>query len=421
MYPSTSSIRSMRAGSSTLVVLTSTSEIHSFSKETGDMLWSCVTKDAFDTRYVSDQDDDGQDDLIVVAKDRVELWSGDLGTKLWTFDSEEREVRDVALIENESILVATYDGNVVTTQKVSLRNGVTIGNPKRQEIGDLVDGPIVVADRYLVMLARESKFHVLDLESGSAVVQQLKGDTITSFESFRPDAPILRLNGGDALAYLDLDSNEIRELKNDEGTANDVVVSSETNDLFVVSASTNKIVVRDARTDKIVTETSSFVLKDSGTVKSVFSQLYRKKSERAPRFRFLLTTSDGTNTMISGEETMWLEEGGLASVREVLFTDRPGVSKTNVNVMPSLYDRLQMQLDTLISSVPSFTLSSETSNDNAFFGFDRVALLRSQTGAIYALETSDGTQLWKTFVSGAKRMFLSNEEKRLQVLCEAEA
>ena len=193
---------------------------------------------------------------------------------------------------------------------------------------------------------------------------------------------------------------------------------SSKNDVFLVSASTDKIVVRDVQTNKVITETST--MHNTGTVKNVFTQLYRKKSDSTPRFRFLVTTRDGTNIMVSGEsgETKWLEEGGLASVQEVLFTDRPDVSTKDANVMPSLYDRLQMQLDTLISSVPSFTLNSESNDDDsdAFFGFDRVALLRSETGAIYAIETSDGTQLWKTYVSNAKQMYLSNE-KSLHVLC----
>ena len=170
---------------------------------------------------------------------------------------------------------------------------MTIGNPKRQEIGALVDGPIVVADRSLVMLAEESKFHILDLSSGSAVVQQLDGNVITQLESLRRDAPIVKLNGGNVLAYVDTD--KIRELKN-EGTANDVVVSSK-NDLFV-SASTDKIVVRDVQTNKVIAETST--MHNTGTVKNVFTQLYRKKSDSTPRFRFLVTTRDGTNIMVSG-------------------------------------------------------------------------------------------------------------------------
>ena len=102
------------------------------------------------------------------------------------------------------------------------------------------------------------------------------------------------------------------------------------------------------------------------------------------------------------------------------MTDTNSVDRhddTTTQPLEHRYDRVQMQVDTLISSVPSFTLNSENNDDDndAFFGFDRVALLRSETGAIYSIETSDGTQLWKTYVSNAKRMFLSNE-KLLHVL-----
>jgi outer membrane protein assembly factor BamB len=417
VYPLESTIRVMRAGS-TLAILTSSSEIHAFSKDTGDMIWSGKTSNsAFDAMFVSDQDDDGQDDLLVVSSDRVELWSGDQATKLWTFDAP-TQVRDVAVISKEDIYVAMYENNVLTTQNVALRNGVARGNSKQHEIENVIQGPITIAERSLVMLTKKSELHVLDLKSGSAVVQQLEEGDNTRIESIRRDAPILKVNG--VPVFVNLESGEIRELKH-SGTATDVVVSK-SEQVFVVSADSGEIVVLDANTDKVESRTSIQLENCCGIVTNVFTQIYRKKNDVTSRFRFLLTTSDGTNIMISGEkgETMWIEDGALASVRQVLFTDRAAAAEGIVDEMPSLADRFQSQLETLISSVPSFSLNNNNKDDNnhdtdAFFGFNRIALLRTETGAIYAIETLDGTQIWKTYVSDAKQMFLVND-RTLQVL-----
>jgi hypothetical protein len=117
---------------------------------------------------------------------------------------------------------------------------------------------------------------------------------------------------------------------------------------------------------------------------------------------------------------LWIREEALASVTQSAFVDYESASvKTTKMGIPSLATRVQMQVGdmvSLVNSLPqlveSFTKKEPIATGDAEartqdFGLDKLILLMTAPGKLFALHTSSGRVVWSRLFKGCDKMVVT--------------
>jgi hypothetical protein len=178
-----------------------------------------------------------------------------------------------------------------------------------------------------------------------------------------------------------------------------------------------------------------------GDAVSLFPQLFSKR-DGSVGTRVLLTAQDHAAIMLQpGREdkenkkdksaVLWLREEALASVTESAFVDYEAASEqdTSATEIPSLDARLQLQVVQLIDTATSVTglieaisakaqgiSTSGGDGDSAKtqdFGLDKLILLMTAPGKLFALHTSSGRVVWSRLFQGYTKMMITRSKPSL--------
>ncbi|EFC49614.1 hypothetical protein NAEGRDRAFT_78106 [Naegleria gruberi] len=410
------------------VVATNKAVLAGLSIRTGELIWRRVFND-----------DENIDRLYSIGNDKIASLSSSSSkryVRVWNA-LDGSLLYDINSLSSSSDILSLGEKVIISTGSTLLLKDIKTGAEKWKVSSSnerVVFAKLVLLEKNVNAIQAElsadsntiSKLVVkaLNTDSGALTVKSTIdlssfSLTVESLNDYTGEQVIFKTTN--KLIYFNVNTSESKE----EDISQPEKISSSTNldgttyhaSIQEQTATTIKIVVKKAN-DVLVQYDAPLDIKKHGKAQSIFFQLFKNLESNNNQLihRFIVVTEDDSIIGFKENQQLWKREESLASVDEIKFVEFPvhhtvksgnGVASFGNRISTQIVqatDLIQKAID-YVNALSGKKNNGEGGDESLRFvqdrlGFQKLVILKSKTGKILALHTSDGHLVWSLFIKG---------------------
>ncbi|KAL9653998.1 hypothetical protein ABK040_014207 [Willaertia magna] len=353
--------------------------------------------------------------LIFLIGDQ--LFSKDLrnGSEKWNIKATHGIFYKLVNVNDKEIKVIGFDTDdkqltKLNTFIINLENGSVL-NERSIDIKAPLSNNVAITNDEVVFL-QDDYLTLYNLKSGNQSVTKLDIDTSNSEIITIDNEYFLQDENGVKRSLKDINKNLISSpYFNLDDVSYQGVVESQKSDSFTL------LLKRVDNNQVISTHTLPLSFEKHGLVQRVFVQVV-KSQENAQNLikRFIVVTEDDAIIGYKENELLWTREESLASVDNIQFVDLPISNTENTeSSVQSMGERITLQIEQvkdlinrLVSNIQQLLGESPNAKTTSVskslvqdrFGFQKLIVVKTKSGKLFALHSVDGSVIWSLFPKG---------------------